>query len=127
MTEYFMRADGSDELMCKCGMCGMSVQKPFRTALNKARELSGVPYRINSGARCKAHNAKVGGSPTSSHVEGVAADIAYSSTTNLIQIVSGLARAGFTRIGVNEEKRFLHVDSDTTKLAAVWDYSGRKA
>ena len=33
--------------------------------LDKARGISGVAYKINSGYRCESHNAKVGGSPKS--------------------------------------------------------------
>jgi zinc D-Ala-D-Ala carboxypeptidase len=125
MTEYFMRADGSDELACRCG-CGMTVQDSFRVLLNKARELAGIPFKINSGARCKTHNARVGGSSTSSHVGGIAVDIGYSDEVNMIKIVSGLARAGFVRLGVNTSKKFIHADTDASKPAAVWDYSGKK-
>jgi hypothetical protein len=103
----------------------MTVQAPFRASINRARGFSGVPYKINSGARCKKHNASkdVQGSPTSSHLEGIAADIAYTTEANLIQIVAGLVRAGFTRIGVNAAKKFIHVDSAADKPDAIWDYA----
>lgn len=39
-----------------------------------ARQVLGVPIRLNSGYRCPALNAAIGGSPTSAHKNGLAAD-----------------------------------------------------
>lgn len=43
--------------------------------LNGLREAWGSPIRINSGYRCPELNKAVGGSKTSAHMEGWAADI----------------------------------------------------
>ena len=43
--------------------------------LDPLRERWGVPIYVNSGYRCPALNAKVGGSKTSYHLRGMAADI----------------------------------------------------
>lgn len=43
-------------------------------ALNKFRGLYGKPMTVNSGLRTPEHNAKVGGSPKSSHLSGEACD-----------------------------------------------------
>ncbi len=40
-----------------------------------AREVLGVPLHTNSGFRCQALNAAVGGAPTSRHLLGLAADL----------------------------------------------------
>jgi hypothetical protein len=45
------------------------------TVLEPVRSLVGVPLRITSGFRCAALNAAVGGSKTSAHMDGRAADI----------------------------------------------------
>jgi hypothetical protein len=42
--------------------------------LEKVRAITGEPLRINSGYRCPELNAAVGGSPTSYHMLGLAAD-----------------------------------------------------
>jgi hypothetical protein len=42
--------------------------------LEKVRKLTGQPLHINSGYRCPALNAAVGGHPQSAHQEGRAAD-----------------------------------------------------
>ena len=44
--------------------------------LQPLRDAWGKPLKVNSGYRCKALNAAVGGVPTSQHVKGEAADIA---------------------------------------------------
>jgi len=60
---------------CKCG-CGLNIiKKSTMDALLQARIKSGVPFIINSGCRCKNHNNNSGGSPSSSHLEGLAIDI----------------------------------------------------
>jgi uncharacterized protein YcbK (DUF882 family) len=119
--EMFTRKDGSDELECKCG-CKMTVKSDFRERLNEARELAGVPFTINSGARCLAHNRKIGSKDTSSHVSGLAADIAYSDALYLTRIIHALSRVGFTRFGVNESKKFIHVDLDNKKPNSIFGY-----
>ena len=44
----------------------------------KIRDELGVPVRVNSGCRCRSHNAKVGGVPNSQHIQGYAADLSCS-------------------------------------------------
>lgn len=46
--------------------------------LDPAREHFGIPITVNSGYRCPRLNAAVGGSPTSQHISGEAADITFS-------------------------------------------------
>lgn len=48
--------------------------------LDKVREIYGKPIIVTSGYRPPILNAKVGGSPTSSHKYGLAADIKSKST-----------------------------------------------
>lgn len=122
MKEYFTLKDGSDELECRCGKCNGSVDGEFREKLNSARWLSNTPYIITSGYRCKTHNKNVGGSVTSSHMKAVAADIAFEDILQMVKITHGLSVAGFTRIGVNMEKQFIHVDSSKTKPDSIWTY-----
>lgn len=83
----------------------------FLFRLQKARTIAGIPFVITSGHRTKTHNKIVGGSPTSAHLLGVAADIACNSSTERWKIVFALRDAGFKRIGIGKD--FIHVDSDT--------------
>lgn len=56
-----------------------NVLQPLRDAWSK-------PLKVNSGYRCKALNAAVGGVPTSQHVKGEAADIAAGDPVKLARL-----------------------------------------
>ena len=85
----------------------------FLLKLDKAREISGVPYKINSGARTPERNKKVGGKPDSAHLTTrkkgcCAADISYLGSRARYKIINGLIKAGINRIGIHEV--FIHAD-----------------
>lgn len=54
--------------------------------LQPLRDAWGKPLEVNSGYRCKALNAAVGGVPTSQHVKGEAADIAAGDPVKLARL-----------------------------------------
>lgn len=108
------------EEWCPCCHSGGLVPD-FREKLNKAREIAGIPFVLNSAFRCAAHNAEVGGSETSSHLAGVAVDIKAEDSRTRYLILKGLFAVGLHRIGIG--KTFIHVDDDLTKPAGVvWLY-----
>lgn len=94
--------------------------------LEQARKLANVPFRVNSGFRTKAHNAKLKDSvPNSSHTLGYAADIRTPNLEVQKKIIAACIIAGFKRIGVG--RTYIHVDDDPTKKSpAVWTYGGLK-
>ena len=104
-----------DEFKCKCGKCDpILVDEALVTWLQKIRDHFGKSVNINSGYRCEAHNAspKVGGSKSSHHVKGKAADIRVEGVTP--QEVAKYAESiGIKRIGLYDT--FVHIGSDTTK------------
>jgi zinc D-Ala-D-Ala carboxypeptidase len=51
------------------------------TILDPIRDHVGRPVRVTSGYRCAALNARIGGSPTSQHSKGEAADIQVDGYT----------------------------------------------
>lgn len=55
------------------------LQKLIEAVLDLLREWYGKPIRVNSGYRCEALNEAVGGSKTSQHCLGEAADITAGS------------------------------------------------
>lgn len=117
MKSYF----GSDEFSCKCGCGDKVMDDAFMVKLNLARHTSNIPYIINSGKRCLKHNKSVGGSPDSSHLRGLAADIKADDFRTRFKIMLGLLHTGFSRIGIS--KKFLHVDSDPAKDPnVIWLY-----
>ena len=98
------------ELTCKCG-CGLNNFSALTLAkLNVARETAGIPFVITSACRCPAHNAKVGGKPSSAHLRGHAVDIRTQTSSHRYIIVAALLAAGFNRIGLADT--FIHVDDD---------------
>lgn len=99
---------------------GKNMDSSFLAKLEQAREIAGIPFKITSGYRTKAHNEEVGGVPNSSHLIGVASDIAVSSGSERYTILNALIKAGFKRIGV--AKTFIHCDTDPNKSNSVWTY-----
>ncbi len=90
--------------------------------LDKAREIAGVPFIINSGYRDKNHPESLK-NPTSSHIKGLAVDIATTPQTQDI-IYNALKKAGFIRLGVGDD--FIHADLDYDKDKYItWFYDGR--
>ena len=116
IKNYFKRS----EEWCPCCHSGGLVPD-FREKLNKAREIAGIPFILNSALRCEAHNAEVGGSETSSHMAGLAVDIKCADECTRCKMLSALLGEGFNRIGIG--KTFIHVDDDLTKpTGVVWLY-----
>ena len=93
----------------------------FLDCLDEARDIAGVQFKINSGYRTPAHNKKVGGLTTSSHLIGRAADIHCTHTGKRLKIIEALSMVGFQRFGI--AKTFIHVDNDDQKKQAIWLYS----
>jgi uncharacterized protein YcbK (DUF882 family) len=111
----------SDKLECSCG-CGMRLEEDFLQMIDNAREFSGAPYKITSGARCITYNRTVPSKDTSTHTKGRAVDIAYTDMIHLVKIIQGLTRAGIKRLGINDKKKFVHADDDKQKAPAVFGY-----
>lgn len=64
------------EVECRCGDCpGTQIDLDHMARMERLRVALGRPVRITSGFRCPAHNAAVGGHPSSEHMEGVATDV----------------------------------------------------
>ncbi len=105
------------ELMCKCGCGKVSMNEDFMKKLNKARDMAGKGWKVNSAYRCAAHNKAVGGVAGSSHTKGYAADISATSSQKRFEIVSNAMKAGINRIGIG--KTFVHLDTDPTKAGNV--------
>jgi len=104
---------------------GINMDSGFLTKLEEARAIAGIPFRITSGYRTKEYNQSLRdkgykASPNSSHLIGVAADIAVSSGHDRYVVLNALIRAGFKRIGV--AKTFIHCDTDDSKPNSVWTY-----
>ncbi len=100
---------------------GKKMSRKLLSMLDNAREHSGTPFIITSGYRTKKHNDSLEkSSKNSSHLKGLAIDIACDSSVERLKIVKGLIKAGFRRIGI--AKTFIHADIDKDKTKCIWVY-----
>ena len=117
-----MRYFQPSEFVCKCG-CGGGASRMSSGLLDRldaAREAAGIPFVINSGFRCPAHNRAVGGVPDSAHARGYAVDISCVNSHSRFVMLRALLDAGFRRIEL--APTWLHVDCDPDKPQDVAFY-----
>ncbi len=102
------------EFRCKCcGELHPDGDKPPKLLLDfleNIRAHFGKPVHINSGYRCPAHNAEVGGASKSQHmagtaadcwIDGVSPDLVHAYADELIGSSGGVGKyPGFTHIDV---------------------------
>lgn len=113
-----------EEFACPCCNGLPKVTEQFRLfidMLQNTRDIYGANMRITSGYRCARHNKAVGGVSDSSHLKGIAADVACSSDEARLRLVRSALQAGFERIGVGYT--FIHLDIDNDKKKSMWLYS----
>ncbi len=100
---------------------GQLMDSELLKMLDQTREIYGKPIRITSGYRTEAHNRNVGGVSGSSHLKGLAVDIACIASSDRYELLCALIKVGFNRIGV--AKSFIHVDIDKDKSDnVIWTY-----
>ena len=104
----------STEFDCHGSGCCSStkVDEKLVEYLQKIRDHFGKSVNINSGYRCKTHNAAVGGASASNHMDGEAADIRISGVTPL-EVAQYAEHIGMLGIGVYSWG--VHVDTRTSK------------
>ena len=67
-----------------------AIRELTNTVLQPLRDAWGLPLHVNSGYRCPKLNAAVGGSATSQHTKGEAADIKAEHPVKLAQLAYDL-------------------------------------
>lgn len=113
---YFAR----DEFACKCGgkYCNgypADIDMNMVKIADQIRARIGRPITINSGLRCKTHNANVGGVSNSQHILGKAADLGCPSgytPTQMASIAEGIM--GNTG-GIGIYTWGIHIDTRSAK------------
>jgi uncharacterized protein YcbK (DUF882 family) len=119
-SQHFTRR----ELDCRCGCV-----TPPHVEVNLAQlalsleslrtRLGSVPLYINSGYRCPAYNARIGGAKQSQHMTGKAADLS-GRTVSPAKIAQAAEYVGaFKNGGIGRYKYFTHVD--IRRGAARWN------
>jgi len=102
-----------------CPCCGEEhMDTEFLEMLDNAREIAGVPFNLTSGWRCEKHNKEVG-SKSKNHVAGKAVDISALYGPERGQILKGLYKAGFKRVGIRKD--FIHADT-MPSIESCWLY-----
>lgn len=122
MTKNFKR----QEFNCKCG-CDMPLEVyenviKLAGQLQTLRDYVGRPIKINSAYRCPKHNKKIGGSKTSQHLLGKAADITVQSLkpAEVFIIIEDLIDMGeMLQGGLGLYDTFVHYD--IRKIKSRWD------
>ena len=109
----------ASEFRCKGKDCcdEFKIDEALVEWLQKIRDHFGKSVTVNSGYRCPIHNPKVGGSPSSHHMRGQAADIWISGVAPR-KIAEYAEQIGVKRIGLYETEKdgyFVHIGSDTRK------------
>lgn len=115
------------EFDCKCSRCKkVLLDTKLVELLQKIRDHFGASVNVNSGYRCKGHNKEVGGSSSSNHVKGTAADIRVEGVEPR-EVAKYAESIGIKRIGLYEgdaEGNFVHIGSGSTKK--FWLGKGQK-
>ena len=102
----------AEEFNCPC--CGeVIINGHLVNMLQAARDRAAIAFVITSGYRCENWNRILGGAEDSSHLSGMAVDIATETLNQRFIILKAVLAAGFRRIGVY--MRHIHVDIDGTK------------
>lgn len=97
--------------------------------LDLIREAYGKPIRVSSGYRCPQLNALVGGSSSSQHKQGLAADLVVPDLEHLIDVIRKLG--GFDQLIDERPKgrgRWVHVSiaaEGGKPRGSVMRYDGR--
>lgn len=118
LSAHFSRS----EFRCKCGCGADHIDLELVGRLQRLRSMIRQPIVVNSGVRCFAYNASVGGKPDSAHIKGEAADIQCKDSGTRFRMKRVIyAWSLFNRVG--HGKDFLHLDvSKTLPQEVEWNY-----
>lgn len=100
------------EFACKDGSDLILIDSELVIVLQNIREHFGKAVTITSAYRTETHNEKVGGSSTSYHLKGMAADIQVAGVT-AAEVAKYAETIGVR--GVGQYSNFVHVDTRATK------------
>ena len=130
VKKYSKKRDGENrltknfrvrEFACKDGSDAIYIDGELADYLQRLRNWAGAPVKITSGYRTPEWNKKVGGSSSSYHTKGRAADIIVTGKS--IYSVAKYAQAiGVRGIERNDDSDYVHIDPRDKKN--YWIRSG---
>ena len=109
------------EFQCKDRSDPIFIDDELVTLLQKIRDHFGKAVNINSAFRTASHNARVGGSKSSHHLLGRAADIQQQDTDPLAvaayaeSLMPGWGGVGRYPVKAGRAKGWVHVDTRPNK------------
>jgi uncharacterized protein YcbK (DUF882 family) len=105
ISENFSRS----EFACKCGCGFATVDVDLLKVLEVVRKRFKRPVKINSACRCNNYNEMVGGSQSSKHKQGIAADIVVAGVKpyDVYLFLDGHMPNNY---GIGVYKTFTHID-----------------
>ena len=113
--KYFKK----QEFACKCGKyCNgypVDIDMNMVKIADKIRHIIGKPVPVNSGIRCKTHNANVGGVSNSKHLLGKAADLGCPSGCTPTQMASIAEEIMGDTGGIGIYTWGIHIDTRSEK------------
>lgn len=113
--KYFKK----QEFACKCGKyCNgypVDIDMNMVKIADEIRNRIGKPIQINSGIRCKTHNANVGGVSNSQHLYGNAADLGCPNGCTPTQMASIAEEIMGDTGGIGTYSWGIHIDTRSTK------------
>lgn len=117
-AKYF---SNTEFLRCLPSCTIEDMEQPLLNMLDKARELAGIPFVLNSAYRSRSYELAHGRSGNSAHTRGLAVDVRCNTSANRYKIVTAAISAGFKRIGIG--KTFVHLDTDSSlPMNVIFDY-----
>ena len=109
------------EFACRDGSDPVFIDSALVDLLQRIRDHFGQPVTITSGYRTASHNTKVGGSKSSQHLLGRAADIQVQDTDPLAvaayaeSLMPGWGGVGRYPVKAGRAKGWVHVDTRPNK------------
>lgn len=98
------------DFACNCGCNGNETQQAIVDLCNAIEAQMPSALTLNSGYRCVAHNAAVGGVPNSQHRQGRAGDITHANIQQLRTVCEALWNSNQIG-GLGIYNSFCHVDT----------------
>ena len=111
------------EFECPCEVCRAGkgsqvlISSDLVLLLQEVRDIVGFGIKVSSGVRCADRNIAVLGTPSSSHLTGLAVDILFNGSHAAFLLLRAAYKVGFSRIG--KYPGWIHLDIDKSKAQDV--------